>query len=277
MTDRNIIGEIRFFMKVVVARAYVRVIGAQREMSWIIGDTLLPFLMVCAYIYVYRAMKAPPEYTGFVILGGVIMTFWVHMLWSMAMQLFWEKEMGNMVRYLMAPLPRPALLLGMALGGIIMAGSRAVIIYLASIYIFDIHFHFNEPWLALTVFLATLAALYGMGMTLSSLFFIAGRGINHGLMALHEPVFFIAGFYFPVRRLGMFTATAAAAIIPATLGLDALRQTMLNAYGTGLISARLELAILAVMSVVFVWASVLMIRKMEELGRKSGKLVLSEG
>ena len=94
------IGRIRYFLQVVVARAYVRVIGAQRELSWLVGDTLLPFLTVCAYIYVYRAMKAPPEYTGFVVLGGVIMTFWVHMLWSMAMQLFWEKETGNLARYL---------------------------------------------------------------------------------------------------------------------------------------------------------------------------------
>ncbi|MBT7790666.1 MAG: hypothetical protein HN757_17515, partial [Calditrichaeota bacterium] len=94
---------VRYFLKVALARAYVRIIGAQRELSWIIGDTLLPFLSVAAYVYVYRAMNAPPEYTGFVILGGIVVTFWMHMLWSMGMQFFWEKEMGNMALYLMAP------------------------------------------------------------------------------------------------------------------------------------------------------------------------------
>ncbi len=270
------IGKIRFFLQVMIARAYVRVIGAQRELSWIVGDTLLPFLTVCAYIFVYRAMKAPLEYTGFVVLGGVIMTFWVHMLWSMAMQLFWEKEMGNLARYLMAPLPRPALLLGMALGGIIMTSSRALIIYLASRFVFNIDFDFSEPWLALLVFAATLGALYGMGMMLSSLFFIAGRGVNYGMQAMHEPIFFLGGFYFPVRRLGMLTATAAAAIIPTTLGLDALRQIMLNARDTGFIAPGIELAILSVMAVAFIWLSVLMIHKMEYLGRTIGKLTLKE-
>ncbi len=166
-----------FFVRVVLARAYVRVIGAQRELSWIIGDTLLPFLAVAAYVYVYKAMGAPEKYTGFVVLGGIIVTFWMHMIWSMAMQFFWEKEMGNLERYLMSPLPRPALLLGMALGGIVMTSTRALIIYLASRLFFHLEFHVTEPGLAVAVFVATLFALYGMGMVLSSLFFIAGRGI----------------------------------------------------------------------------------------------------
>jgi len=271
-----VIGRIRYFLQVVVARAYVRVIGAQRELSWLVGDTLLPFLTVCAYIYVYRAMKAPPEYTGFVVLGGVIMTFWVHMLWSMAMQLFWEKETGNLARYLMTPMPRPALLLGMALGGIIMTSSRALIIYVASRFVFNIHFNFNDPWLAILVFITTLGALYGMGMMLSSLFFIAGRGVNYGMQAMHEPVFFLGGFYFPVKRLGLLTAAGAAAIIPTTLGLDALRQVMLGAFSTGFLPPEIELAILTVMAALFTWSSVVAIRRMEDMGRMSGKLTLHE-
>ncbi|NQU05908.1 MAG: ABC transporter permease [Calditrichaeota bacterium] len=270
------IGQVKFFMKVVVARAYVRVVGAQRELSWLIGDTVLPFLSVCAFVYVYKAMKAPPEYTGFVVLGGIMMTFWVHMLWSMAMQFFWEKEMGNLARYLMSPMPRPALLLGMALGGMLMTSSRALIIYLASRFIFDMRFNISNPWLAFFVFLATMAALYGMGMTLSSLFFIAGRGINHGLQAMWEPMNFLGGFYFPVKQLGAFVAGGAAAIIPTTLGLDALRQLMFSSPSIGLLSPKVELAILSVMAVIFVTVSVFAIGKLEDLGRKYGKLTVKE-
>ncbi len=269
-------SQLGYFTRVVIARAYVRVIGAQRELSWVIGDTLLPLLSVCGYVYVYRAMKAPEEYTGFVILGGILMTFWVHVLWSMAMQFFWEKEMGNLARYLMAPLPRPALLLGMALGGMIMTGSRALIVYLASRLLFDIRFDISDPWLALIVFFATMAALYGMGMLLSSLFFIAGRGVNYGIQAMHEPVFFLGGFYFPVKQLGYFTAFAAAALIPTTLGLDALRQLMFSAFRTGLLTPQNELIILIIMAIVFIYLSVIAIGKLEDLGRKHGKLTLKE-
>jgi len=266
--------QVSYFIKVTVARAYVRVIGAQRELSWVIGDTLMPFLAVAAYVYVYRAMNAPPEYTGFVILGGVLVTFWYNMLWSMGMQFFWEKEMGNLERYLMAPLPRSALLLGMALGGIVMVGTRATLIFIASRLLFHIEFNVTQPFLALAVFLATLAALYGMGMMLSSLFFIAGRGIFYCLNIMGEPIFFLGGFYFPVRQLGMLIATAAAALIPTTLGLDALRQTMLGAYNVGLFQPRNELAVLIVMAILFVALSVVIINKMEQFGRENGKLIL---
>lgn len=266
----------RYYLQVVVARAYVRVIGAQRELSWLVGDTLLPFLSVAAYVYVYRAMNAPPEYTGFVILGGILMTFWVHVLWSMGMQFFWEKEMGNLARYLMAPLPRSALLMGMALGGMVMTGSRALIIYLASRFMFGIRFNVSEPWLALAIFIATLAALYGMGMALSSLFFMAGRGVNHSLQLMHEPIYFLGGFYFPVRQLGTMLATGVAAVIPVTLGLDALRQTMFSAYSTGLMSPVKELYILIGMAVLFVALSLVAVRKLEDLGRKHGKLTLQQ-
>lgn len=265
---------IRYFMKVVIARAYVRVIGAQRELSWIIGDTLLPFLAVAAYIYVYKAMKAPEEYTGFVVLGGIIVTFWLHMIWSMGMQFFWEKEMGNLERYLMAPLPRPALLLGMAVGGFFMTSTRAAIIYLAARLFFHLEFNITQPWMSLAVFLATMLALYGMGMMMSSLFFLAGRGIYYTLQVMGEPVFFLGGFYFPVRQLGYTIAIGAAALIPTTLGLDALRQTMLGAYYTGLFTPATELTALAVMGVSFTVLSIVILDKMETIGRQKGKLFL---
>lgn len=268
------IRSVLYFLQVVAARAYVRVIGAQRELSWIIGDTLLPFLSVAAYVYVYRAMDAPEEYTGFVVLGGVVVSFWMHMIWSMGMQFFWEKEMGNLERYLMAPLPRPALLMGMAVGGMFMTSTRAVMIYLASRFMFDIRFSITDPWLTVAIAAATMLALYGLGMMMSSLFFIAGRGIYYALGVLAEPVFFLGGFYFPVRELGLIVATAAAAIIPVTMGLDALRQTMLGAYHTGLFTPEKELIALTLMGAVFVYASIIIIDKLENLGRREGKLIL---
>lgn len=264
---------IKYFIQVVIARSYVRVIGAQRELSWILGDTLLPFLAVAAFVYVYRGMGAPEEYTGFVVLGGILMTFWMHTIWSMGMQLFWEKETGNLERYLMTPMPRAALLLGMALGGIYMTGTRALLIYLASKLWFKVSFPVADPWLALAVFAATMAALYGLGMAISSLFFMAGRGVFNALGLMMEPIFFLGGFYFPVKYLGLF-AWAAASLIPTTLGLDALRQTMTGAYRTGLLAPEIELAILSGMAVVFITLSIWAVARLEEMGRREGKLIL---
>ncbi len=265
---------IRFFIQVTVARAYVRVIGAQRELSWIVGDTLLPFLSVMAFVYVYRAMQAPLEYTGFVVLGGIVVAFWMHMLWSMGMQFFWEKEVGNLALYLMTPMPRAALLLGMALGGIFMTSTRAAIIYIASRLFFHVEFHVSQPWLALGVCAATLLALYGMGMAVSSLFFLAGRGINNAMGVMAEPVFFLGGFYFPVRQLGVYVATAAAGVIPVALGLDALRQTMFSSHAMGLYPPEKEVIALLIMGVIFLILSIWLIDYLEKVGRSQGRLIL---
>jgi len=266
--------QIFYFIRVVIARAYPRLIGAQRELSWILGDTLLPFLSVAGYVLVYRAMRAPETYTGFVVLGGVMVAFWASMLWGMGMQLFWEKETGNLARYLMTPMSRPAMLLGMAIGGAVTTAIRVVVIPIAAYLMFGITFPFVSVWLSVLVFFLTLAALYGMGMALSSLFFMAGRAVNYGLQLMYEPIFFLGGFTFPVKLLGTFVAGAAAALIPVTLGLDALRQTMLGAADLALLPVSTEVILLTAMAVVFITLSVWLIRVLEDMGRRHGKLIL---
>ena len=43
----------KLFLKTIVARAYPRIIGQQREKSWIFFDVFLPMLGVAAYVFVY--------------------------------------------------------------------------------------------------------------------------------------------------------------------------------------------------------------------------------
>ncbi|HLF87516.1 MAG TPA: hypothetical protein VI451_01090, partial [Anaerolineales bacterium] len=102
----------RLFLQTVIARAYPRVIGQQREKSWIFFDLFLPMMGVAAYVFVYRAIQAPEDYTGFVVVGGAMTAFWLNVLWSMSSQLYWEKEQGNLALYIMAPNSMMAILLG---------------------------------------------------------------------------------------------------------------------------------------------------------------------
>jgi ABC-2 type transport system permease protein len=114
------------FWRTVRGRAYPRVIGAQRERSWVFFEIFLPLLSVSAYVYIYRAVQAPPEFIGFVVLGGAMSAYWMNVLWSMATQLYWEKETGNLELYIVAPTSRMAILLGMSLGGIVATTLRAI-------------------------------------------------------------------------------------------------------------------------------------------------------
>src|SRR6187401_3705699 len=118
----------RLFVRTVAARAYPRLVGQQREPAGAFLDVFLPLLGLSAYVFVYRAIDAPEAFVGFVILGGAMTAFWLNVLWSMSNQLFWEKETGNLALYIMAPNSLMAILLGMAIGGLVSTTLRAAAI-----------------------------------------------------------------------------------------------------------------------------------------------------
>jgi ABC-2 type transport system permease protein len=97
-------SSLELFLRTVFARAYPRLIGQHREPSWLFFDIFLPLVATCAYVFVYKAIGAPEEYIGFVIVGGAMTAFWLNVLWGMSSQLYWEKETGNLSLFVMAPI-----------------------------------------------------------------------------------------------------------------------------------------------------------------------------
>src|SRR3989442_641230 len=227
-------------LRAVVGRSYPRIVGANREPSWIFFEALLPLLGIAAYVFIYQffgnqaiavitqsTATAPWGMCGkhacadaaeqaqylaavnantnalvaSVVLGGTMVAFWLNVLWSMASQLYWEKEIGNLQLYMMAPMNRMALLGGMAVGGMVMASMRAVSTLVAGVLVFGVIFQVASPLLLLAVFFATLVALYGLGMMFASLYLLWGREAWNLSALMEEPIFFSSGFYFPLGGL----------------------------------------------------------------------------
>jgi ABC-2 type transport system permease protein len=87
-----------------------------------------------------------------------------------------------------------------------------------------------------------------------------------------EPIYLFSGFYFPVKNFS-FWVSAVASIIPLTLGLDAMRQLVFKTGPSlGFISVPVEIIILSVLSVVFLYTSRLMLAYMEKLAIREGRL-----
>lgn len=265
----------RLFLKTVVARAYPRVIGQQRERSWIFFDVFLSILAVSAYVFVYRAIGAPEEYVGFVVVGGAMTAFWLNVLWSMSSQLYWEKESGNLALYIMAPNSMMAILLGMALGGIVATALRAAAILVVGSLIFHVQYAVGSLPALVAVFLLTLAALYGLGMMSASLFLLWGREAWHLANLAQEPIYLLSGFYFPVKNLGFWVAIGAS-IIPLTLGLDAMRQLLFpSGAALGFLTVPVEIAVLTVLCVLFLIAARWLLGYMERIAVREGRLLES--
>ena len=238
-------------------------------------EVFLPLLSVAAYVFLYRAMRAPEEYVGFVLIGGAMTAFWLNVLWSMSSQLYWEKEQGNLSLYIMAPNSMMAILLGMALGGLLATCLRAIVIIGLGSLLFHVSYQVVDFGALIAVFLLAMVALYGLGMMTSSLFLLWGREAWHISNLAQEPVYLASGFFFPVKSLGVWVA-AAASIIPLTLALDAMRQLSYpGGSSSGFLPVNVEIAILALLGIVFVVAAKLLLDKMETLAVREGRLTES--
>jgi len=260
-------------LRSLAGRAYPRVRGLFREPSWLFFEILLPFLGTSAFVLVYRALRAPEEYIGFVVLGGALSAFWLNVVWSMAGQLYWEKSQGNLELYFAAPMSLMSVLLGMAAGGLVMSSTRAAAVLAISALVYGVAFDLRQWWLAAVVFGLTLSALYGLGMMLASLFLLWGREAWHVTNVMVEPVYFVSGLNFPVGRLGAVGA-AAIATLPFAVGLDAMRQLAFpdSALLAGTPPPLAEAAILVAMTVVFTLAARWCMAVVERLARSRGSL-----
>ncbi len=263
---------LELFVRTVVARAYPRVVGQMRERSWILFEVLIPLLSTTGFVFFYRSLDAPAEFLGFVVLGGATAAFWLNVLWSMAAQLFWEKESGNLALYIMAPTTRTAILLGMAVGGLFSTTIKAAVIVGVASVAFGVTYDFSQWPFALALFLTSMSGIYAVGMLFASLYLFFTREAWQMNMLLQEPIYLLSGMYFPVRALGSGVAVIASAL-PLTLGLDGLRQVLFPpARAAALLPPEQELVILAVLFVVFLVLARLALAYMETLGKREGRL-----
>ena len=263
------------FFRTIFGRSYPRLVGMQREKSWLIFDVFFPMVSVIGYVLIYRAIGAPEDYVGFVVVGGAMTAFWMNILWSMSSQLYWEKETGNLPLYIAAPAPMMAILLGMALGGMVATLIRAMGVIVLGSLLFGVVYSISSAWMLVLVFVLSMVALYGMGMMTASIFLLLSREAWHLANLAQEPVFLVSGFYFPVKFMPFWVA-AAASIIPLTLGLDGMRQLIFATGPTlGFLSVKWEIIILAALSVVFIVAAKLLLAYMERLAIREGRITVS--
>ncbi len=265
---------IRFFLRVMLARAYPRVIGLKRQPGWLILETVLPALSVSAFAFVYRAMKAPDEYLGFAILGGAMSAFWLNVIWSMGAQFYWDREAGNLELFIASPASLMAILAGMALGGMAITLVRAAAIVLVGWLAFGVSFEPTSWWAFGGTFLLLMLALYGLGMVFASAFLWWGRQALHVVSLLQEPVYVLSGLNFPVKVLGT-TVASAAAVLPLTAGVDALRQILFPRVATqGLLPVWAEVLILVALAVLFIGLARYLLAVLERRARAQGRLTV---
>jgi ABC-2 type transport system permease protein len=261
------------WVRTMKARALVRLWSIFGEPLWIVVSMGFPVLSSLALSLLYYSIGAT-GYIGFAVLGGVMVSFWGNVLWSMASQFYWDKQEGLFEIYLTSPASITAILIGMSVGGIIGTVPSAIIVSALGWALF--HPAVNAAWggVALT-FGLTLASLYAMGMALSSLYLAYGREAESLNEVLQEPVSMLSGLYFPALGGGSpfpLAIQAAASLIPLTIGMDALRKTLF--YGNDIGQVWLDLVVLALMAVVLLFLASHTLKYLEKVGRRDGTIAV---
>lgn len=263
---------LRLFVDAARARTYPRVAWLFRSRTWIFQETLLPVLGVAAFAYSYKAMGAPQEYTGLVVLGAAMTTFWMNVLWGMGAALYWERDAGNLELYVMSPAPLMGILTGMALGGMTTTLVRAAAITVTGVLMFDVPLQPTSWWLLGLIFVLTLTALYGLGMMFASVFLRWGREAWHLVNLFQEPVYLLTGTNFPVSAIFPKAVAVLATAIPLTAGMDAMRQVLFRT--PGIFPVWQEAVLLAGLAAVFLLLARRLLRNLERRAKEEGKLTI---
>ncbi len=263
---------LRLGWRTLIGRAYPRIVSAAREPDWVFYEVALPVLQVIAFGFVYKSLGRP-QYTGFVVLGGAMLAFWTNVLWSMAGQLHWERQTGNLELYIMAPSSMLWILAGMAFGGMVATLFRSIVILLIGSLIFGVTYQIVSAPLLILIFILTMVALYGLGSMLSSLYLMYNREVWAIQEVMQDPISLITGFYFPVRALGGIIG-GLASVIPLTLGLDGMRQMLFPQLGQSFLPPGIEIAILGVLALLFLVGASWSLTYIEKLAKIEGRLSL---
>jgi ABC-2 type transport system permease protein len=263
----------RHALQSIGGRAYPRIFGMSREPSWLFFDLVFPILNMSSIVFLLRSRGVDEAWVSATILASALLTFWASVIWMMGAQFHWERDSGNLTLYITAPVGLGSVALGMAFGGAVGVLFRAAIIVIAGALLYGAAYAIADPLLFGATLLASIAAMYSLGICLSSIFLISGREADHLGGLLNEPMQLLGGVYAPVRNLGA-AGLFAVGILPLAPAMDALRQLALPQLGSnGLLPVQAEIVILVAMSIVFGVVGRTLLAYIERVGRVGGKLL----
>jgi ABC-2 type transport system permease protein len=249
--------------------------------SWMLNRLVGPVVWVALAVYAYTGLAEPAQvagafqragegasFTGFLILGQTVFSFFTGMNWRGGMAIQRERWYGTLEMVLLAPASRVAFVLGESLFGLLDSGWTVFLAMALAMLLFGVDFRVAHPGAAVLVVALTLLAMVALGLFFAG-FYVLTRAAGPLSNAVQAPVRFLSGTQFPVGALpGALQGMAYA--LPVTYGLFATRRVLLG--GEGLAQLGSTLGILALMTAAFALAGAWLLRRMEARAKREGTL-----
>jgi len=204
-----------------------------------------------------RFGNIPGGYQAFIYPGIIGQTILFTAIFS-GVSVIIDRQYGFLKEILVAPITRPSIVFGKALGITTEALIQGVILLLLS---FVVGVQMTPLiFIASTLLMIPISVgLAGIGLLIAS-FTDSMEGFNLIMSFVVLPMFLLSGALFPVSGLPTLLQ-AAVYLDPLTYGVDALRQIIL---GTGAIPLHISVTIILIFMVVMVMASALMFSRKEQ-------------
>lgn len=162
---------------------------------------------------------------NFFVPGVMGIALQIATVFATALSVVRERERGTLENLLVAPLSRPALMLGKLMPYLLISMTMATCIFLVARWLFEIPIRGDLGALSLATFLYVFTLL-SLGLLIST------RAQNHMqafqmTIALLLPAVFFSGFIFPIETMPRFFQWISA-LIPATYFIELMRAIMLR-------------------------------------------------
>lgn len=170
------------------------------------------------------------SYFDFMAPGIMMMVVIMSVLTGLPRAIAYEKDVGTMSGFLVAPISRSAIIGGKALSRIIRGLIQGLMVLLLSMVLFGVTIQGNFLSVLLMLLLGVFSFI-GLGIVLTSL---AEDEETAGaiIMTLTFPMMFLSGIFFPIELMPGFMQTLAYCL-PFVYAVDGMRKVMIFGVGLG--------------------------------------------
>jgi len=251
----------------------------RRYFSWIIVFVFYAIINA-ATIALIGVAAHDYKLTLKLVLGALLWNFLSSMFQEIANTIAYERWEGTLEYTFMAPVSRLVHLTGVNLAAIAYSVVRTIIVLGGLMLIVPIHLSGGNLLGVLVVLIVGSAAFMGLGLIAAILPVMSPEKGEQATNIVQGLLLLISGVYYPISVLP-FWLRPLAAISPATYALSASRKLMGidnpastadHLIGAPLSSVLPELAILALMGVIFIPLGLLVFNQAEMWAKRTGKL-----
>jgi ABC-2 type transport system permease protein len=210
--------------------AYREILRFARDRSRAFSSLLMPLLFLLVFGAGFNKVMGPlargVDYIRFMYPGIIAMTVLTGSLFA-GMSVVWDREFGFLKEVLVAPLGRTGIVLGKAVGGMVVVLLQSLLMLLLAPFL-GLSL---SPVLVLTlvpVVIVLSLGLSGLGILIAS-FMQSQQGFQMLVQILIFPLIFLAGVFFPVNDVPAWMEVISK-LNPLTYGVDAIRQIFLGSH-----------------------------------------------